>query len=77
MIMPDSITEGLYLLGMGMGVVFLFLTLLVILTGLMSKMVGYFYPEPAANTGKVNKDADNEVIVAISAAIHQHRKLKK
>ncbi|WP_114417260.1 OadG family protein [Marinospirillum perlucidum] len=81
---PDLITEGLNLLILGMGFVFVFLTLLVVATTLMSKSINHFFPEaeePApAKAGKaaaLPTEQNSEVIAAISAAIHLHRHRNK
>jgi oxaloacetate decarboxylase gamma subunit len=52
----------------GMGTVFTFLTILVIVTTLMSRMVGRFQPGPSASV------ITDEEVAAISAAITQHRR---
>jgi len=61
------ITQGLTLMLVGMGTVFVFLTALVIAMTLMSRSLRRLQPEPAAGIG------DDE-IAAIGAAIQQHRK---
>lgn len=71
--------EGLALMGLGMGFVFVFLTVLVIVTTLMSKAVGRFFPEPPvpAATGNRRPPAprqDDDVMVAITAALHRYRR---
>ncbi|WP_373190300.1 OadG family protein [Halomonas sp.] len=73
--------EGFALMGLGMGFVFVFLTVLVIVTTLMSKTIGRFFPEsespaPAA-TGHRRPPAprqDDDVMVAITAALHRYRR---
>lgn len=78
----DLMTEGFYLMLMGMGFVFAFLTLLVIATTLMSKIILRFSkPEPVAiPKNKVaaspNQGQSPDLIAAISAAIHLHRQRK-
>ncbi len=63
----------------GMGFVFLFLTLLVYLVRLMSKLIPQEVPQPI-NIPKQNKKipvassgVSPQVVAAISAAVHQHR----
>ena len=62
----DLLSRGLELMLAGMGVVFVFLTLLVGATTLMSRVVMRFQP--------ANAPPDNEEeIAAIAAAIAHHR----
>lgn len=60
------INEGLALMLAGMGTVFVFLTALVIIMTLMSRLA-------LALTQAVETDADAEEIAAIAAAIQKHR----
>ncbi|KHA60975.1 oxaloacetate decarboxylase subunit gamma [Vibrio variabilis] len=63
----------------GMVVVFLFLTILVYLVRLMSKLVPEEVPEPIATPNQNNKvqptssAVSPKVVAAISAAVHQYR----
>lgn len=64
----------------GMGVVFLFLTIMVYLVTLMSKLVPKeslpeIVPRSRTNISK-SSDVEPQVIAAISAAIHQYRNNK-
>lgn len=64
------------LMVLGMGTVFVFLTLLVLLTSLMSTLVNRYVPQPVplqpdANT--LPPSADQTLLAVISAAIHAHR----
>lgn len=74
--------EGFNLMLMGMGFVYAFLTLLVIATTLMSKIILRFSkPEPQVvpnNKGaaRLVKGQNSDIIAAISAAIHLHRQRK-
>ncbi len=61
----DLLSRGLELMLAGMGVVFVFLTLLVGATTLMSRIVMRFRP--------ANAPPDDEEIAAITAAIARHR----
>ncbi|MDN3524028.1 OadG family transporter subunit [Halomonas sabkhae] len=72
------LNEGLALMGLGMGFVFVFLTVLVITTTLMSRVIGRFFPEPAppgspSVAGRSVPAADEDVMAAISVAVHRHR----
>ncbi len=82
--MSDLITAGFNLALYGMGFVFIFLILLVILTTFMSTLVQRYMPAPVPvvprrSTGKKasrgpSANADQGKLVAvISAAIRQHR----
>ncbi len=63
----------------GMAVVFTFLTILVYLVRLMSKLVPEETPEPIAapkiktNIQSTSSAVSPQVVAAISAAIHKHR----
>ena len=62
----DLLSQGLELMLAGMGVVFVFLTLLVGATTLMSRVVMRYQPASAPPD-------DEEEIAAITAAIAHHR----
>ncbi|WP_422445848.1 MULTISPECIES: OadG family protein [unclassified Endozoicomonas] len=80
----DLISEGSSLMLFGMGFVFLFLTLLVLATSLMSTIIDRYFQEPlpsVANPIPVNSqpsssDDQGELIAVISAAIQMHRTKK-
>jgi oxaloacetate decarboxylase gamma subunit len=75
----EQVSNGLILMLLGMGVVFVFLTLLVFLTKLLSLMVRKYLPEktsvapprqPAVATApSVANSASAEVAAAITAAV--------
>lgn len=67
--------QGLALMLIGMGTVFIFLTSLVFATKGMSALAGRWQgPETAvAVTGTVGPANNSEVVAAITAAIAQHR----
>ncbi|MCJ8339305.1 MAG: OadG family protein [Pseudomonadales bacterium] len=74
------ISQGLSLMVFGMGFVFVFLTLLVGVTMLMSKLVVKFAPVAVAPLKKVRRNAapvaaatDDELVAVITAAVHQYR----
>ena len=62
------IIEGLELMLVGMGTVFVFLTLLVMVTTLMSRMVMRRQSKSTAS------DITDEEIAAITAAVARHRR---
>jgi len=65
---PTLLDQGLMLMLVGMGTVFVFLTVLVAGMSLMALIVGRFLPV------KANSRASDEEIAVITAAIVQHRK---
>ncbi|MBY4675677.1 OadG family protein [Marinobacterium arenosum] len=78
--MDNLFSEGLNLMVFGMGFVFVFLTLLVFATGIMSKVVGKYAPEPQpkAAAPKAAKPAaasssNDELIAVMTAAVHKYR----
>ncbi|BBI48689.1 putative oxaloacetate decarboxylase gamma chain [Vreelandella olivaria] len=80
----ELLQEGLALMALGMGVVFVFLTVLVISVTLMSKLIGRFQPLPAAvDTGKKASPSSppsaqsDEVMAVISAAVHRYRSSRR
>lgn len=82
--MDNLISEGFSLMVFGMGFVFVFLTLLVLATGLMSKLVQKFIPEtlvkpktkPAAAVATTAGNND-ELLAVMTAAVHHFRSNKK
>lgn len=75
----DLMMEGFNLMLLGMGFVFVFLTVLVIATTLMSKIILRFSkPEPVSAAPVQKKPVasggqSQDLIAAITAAIHLHR----
>jgi oxaloacetate decarboxylase gamma subunit len=72
------ISQGLDLMLYGMGTVFTFLTVLVGLTGFMSRTVMKISPEEAVETEVSSHQihspiVDNKIVKVIQAAIDQHR----
>lgn len=84
-IQSNIIDQGFDLLLYGMGTVFVFLTILVLATGLMSTLVNRFAPAPDnsnttnANTSRTTTPAGHhgqpseQVVEAIKRAIAAHR----
>ena len=73
--MTEMMSNGVELMFAGMGIVFLFLTMLVGAINLMSSLVQRFFPDmpvmgimPAVSSG-----IEKTIIAAISAAVHQYR----
>lgn len=81
--MSNLLWEGINLMAIGMGAVFLFLVLLVFATSIMSSLISKFLPEPEipstpAPTGQQPAQAnDGQLMAVIAAAIHRHRSRHK
>ena len=88
--MPDLLVQGLTLAAYGMGTVFTFLSLLVGITALMSKLVNRFVPVSAASENPPPGQAQTElsdpvadgnispqVLAVISGAISTYRNNNK
>ena len=60
----------------GMGTVFVFLTLLVFITGFMSRMLIKWFPEKQTSGDAVNQLVDPHTLTILQAAIDQHRHRK-
>lgn len=78
--MTELMSSGVELMFVGMGIVFLFLTMLVVVINMMSSLVQRFFPEAQATTVNVpgaSIGADKRTIAAITAAVHQYRSKHK
>ena len=78
--MENLLSEGFTLLVFGMGFVFVFLTLLVVITNFMSKIVSKYQPapQPKVNAKKRASPAaaqgnQDELVAVITAAVHKYR----
>lgn len=79
--MNELVSDGVGLMVLGMGFVFLFLVVLIFATSYMSTLINKFFPEDAVSTTSstpinataVNPSVDPQIAAAITAAIHQHR----
>jgi oxaloacetate decarboxylase gamma subunit len=74
----ELLIEGMTLMALGMGFVFVFLTVLVIATTGMSWVVRRFTPEPVevANLPSHSpaRQDDGELMAVIAAALHRYRR---
>ena len=75
--MNEMMNSGIELMLIGMGIVFAFLALLIVIVNIMASVIQRFFPEapmiaitPASAS---TSHTDAGVIAAISAAVHQYR----
>jgi oxaloacetate decarboxylase gamma subunit len=75
--MSELMSRGLELMFAGMGIVFLFLTMLVYAINMMSGLVQRYFPEEPVASINIpathNASVDKSHIAAITAAVHQYR----
>ena len=73
----NLVVEGLKFMGLGMGAVFLFLSIMIFFMSIMSKIVHKFFPEvqPSAGSSSSPGTQNNQkkIVAAITAAIKFHR----
>lgn len=78
---PSLVSQGLELMVFGMGVVFVFLTMLVFVTSAMSKLVNKFAPEPEvaapAAPAVQPQGVDPQLLKVLAAAVKEHRARQK
>lgn len=78
--MTELMSSGIELMLLGMGIVYLFLTMLVVVINIMSGLVQRFFPEVPPTTLTIPTVAtgiDKSTIAAISAAVHAYRNKHK
>ena len=74
------IQQGLDLMLYGMGIVFVFLTLLVLVTASMSNIVQRWFPEDdggGAPAHEIDSNVDDRIVTIIQAALEKHRCRRK
>jgi len=71
----NLIVEGFKFMALGMGTVFLFLLLMILVMNVMSSFIHRFLPEPveAATPPPAAPGNKAKVVAAITAAIKHHR----
>jgi oxaloacetate decarboxylase gamma subunit len=76
----ELISQGINLMLLGMGVVFVFLTLLVFATSFMSALVTRYFPEPQPEppvkvppASSATTQPDARLLNIIKAAVQEHR----
>ncbi len=75
--MTELLEEGVVLMAIGMGTVFLLLTLLVFVVRAMSRISRALAPATglaAPDTPSPRSDTDEEIVSVVSAAIRMHRR---
>jgi oxaloacetate decarboxylase (Na+ extruding) subunit gamma len=72
--MKELISSGIELMIAGMGIVYAFLVMLVLMINLMSAFLQRYFPGTSVNTGKAYLGLDKSTVAAITAAVHQYRK---
>ncbi|MSR16956.1 MAG: sodium pump decarboxylase subunit gamma [Methylococcaceae bacterium] len=75
--MTELMSSGLELLFAGMGIVFLFLTMLVYTINIMSGLIQRYLPEESVTSTSISTIQtgiiDKSYIAAITAVVHQYR----
>jgi len=75
--MNEMMSSGIELMLIGMGIVFAFLALLIVMVNIMTTVIQRFFPEPPVTevlpASASTSHTDAGVIAAISAAVHQYR----
>ena len=79
---PNLMNEGLMLMIFGMGSVFVFLTLLVIFTTLMSCLLEKYdtkfgSSETEKDSGSTDSIDQDSLLVILTSAVHQYRSRRK
>ncbi len=73
--MKELIGSGVELMVAGMGIVYLFLTMLVAAINIMSALLQRYFPDKSANlTRDPGRVIDKATVAAITSAVHQYRK---
>jgi oxaloacetate decarboxylase (Na+ extruding) subunit gamma len=78
-VQESLLQEGLDITLFGMGIVFVFLFVLVVCTGIMSRIITRYFPEAEpipliSSTSASGAPADSRLRAIIKAAVAQHRK---
>ncbi len=76
--MTELLSSGIELMLVGMGIVFIFLTMLVFVIKLMSRFIQRHFPDsPVALRNLPAQGEEPQTIAAISAAVHRYRMTHK
>lgn len=75
--MNEMMSSGIDLMVIGMGIVFAFLALLIVMVNIMTSVIQRFFPEEPVTivtpSSASTSHTDAGVIAAISATVHQYR----
>ncbi|MCK5829029.1 MAG: OadG family protein [Methylococcales bacterium] len=78
--MNEMMNSGVELMLIGMGIVFAFLALLIVMVNIMTAVIQRFFPEDSvldvSPMTAPTSHTEAGVIAAISAALHQYRNKK-
>ncbi|MDD2905250.1 MAG: OadG family protein [Sulfurimonas sp.] len=71
----NLVVEGVKFMFLGMGAVFLFLALMIVMMNIMSYIIHRFFPEPQpiVKSTVVPEEDNRKIVAAITAAIAHHR----
>lgn len=72
----NLIIEGIKFMFLGMGTVFAFLTIMILVMNVMSIIIHKFFPEPQASVdvkSSAPKQDNKKIVAAITAAVKYHR----
>ena len=81
--MSELMSDAINLMIVGMGFVFTFLVVLVVLTSIMSKMIAKYLPAPepvvakASKSKNQNASTDAQLLAVLSAAVAEYRSDQK
>jgi len=81
--MSELMSDAINLMIVGMGFVFTFLVVLVVLTSIMSKMIAKYLPAPepvvakASKSKNQNASPDAQLLAVLSAAVAEYRSDQK
>ncbi len=79
--MNEMMSSGVELMIIGMGIVFAFLAMLIVMVNIMTSVIQRFFPEApiiaATPTSASTTHTDTGIIAAITSAVHQYRKKNK
>jgi oxaloacetate decarboxylase gamma subunit len=71
----NLVVESLKFMVLGMGIVFILLALIVLLTSLQAKIIAKYFPDkPRGGIKAKESDIDGAVVAAIVAAVAEYKK---